>query len=270
MVQLIQPVSDAIHQFEADRPRLPEILPTWVKLARHFAAFDDEYKLVGEARTLRVFLRRFAVHYQKEWTAAFALDPANAKLEDGTWTFPLALRDLPEPTAPNGAPLEFNFGPKNGQRVMQPTHILSCVVDLVGADNKAAITAELNKLKLRGLSIASELGSMLEHVAGRTTVDGKVMKAPLLDRLAWWRTHAAKEGLPLLAKAAVKLLSCHSTSCASERNWSLWGNIYVKTRSNLALERATKLITIRHNSAAAADYDIDDEEVTMALLEAPL
>ena len=86
--------------------------------------------LAGDARTSRIFRRRFAVHYQKEWAAAFALDPANAVLTDNTWTFPLALRDLPEPTAPSGAPLEFNFGPKDKQRIMQPTHILSSVVEL--------------------------------------------------------------------------------------------------------------------------------------------
>jgi hypothetical protein len=214
---------------------------------------------------------RFAKHYQPEWLAAYALDPANATLADGTWSFPLSLRDVALPTAPNGAPLEFNFGPKNGQRVVLSSHILSCVTDLVGADNKAAVTAELTKLKLRGLESTSELGSMLQYVAGRTTTeDGKVTWAPILDRLAWWRTHAAKEGFPLLAKAAVKLLSCHPTSCASERNWSLWGNIYAKARCNLALERATKLIAIRHNSAAAADYDVDDVEVTLALLSEPV
>jgi hypothetical protein len=235
---------------------------------QHADNFDAKYGLAGDARTSRIFRRRFAVHYQKEWAAAFALDPANAVLTDNTWTFPLALRDLPEPTAPSGAPLEFSFGPKDKQRIMQPIHILSCVVELAGADNKAAVTSELNQLKLRGVSGDSELGSMLCDVAAtRTEEDGTVIRAPFMDRLAWWKNHAAKEGFPLLAQAAAKLLCCHTTSCASERNWSLWGNVYTKSRSNLALRRAMKLISIRHNSGARGAYDTDDADVVLALLE---
>ena len=74
---------------------------------------------------------------------------------------------------------------------------------------------------------------------------------------------------PLLAKAAIKLLSCHATACASERNWSLWGNVCTKARSNLALQRAKKIIFIRHNSGYTAACDTgDDEEMTLALLSA--
>jgi hypothetical protein len=45
--------------------------------------------------------------------------------------------------------------------------------------------------------------------------------------------------------------------------------VYAKARCNLALERATKLITIRHNEReAASDSNDDDVEITMALLSA--
>jgi hAT family C-terminal dimerisation region len=76
---------------------------------------------------------------------------------------------------------------------------------------------------------------------------------------------AADAGFPLLAKAAAKLLSCHATSCATERNWSLWGNVYVKARCRLALDRAKKLISIRQNSGASVDKE-SDEEITLKLL----
>jgi hypothetical protein len=61
----------------------------------------------------------------------------------------------------------------------------------------------------------SELGSMLSHVTARTEEGGVVQRAPIMDRIGWWQAHAANEGFPLLAKAAVKLLVCHATSCAT-------------------------------------------------------
>eukprot|EP00983_Pelagomonas_calceolata_P111382 1159777-Pelagomonas_calceolata.AAC.3 len=52
------------------------------------------------------------------------------------------------------------------------------------------------------------------------------------------------ERISLLAGVAVRLLCMHSTACASERNWSAWGQLHTKT----ALERARKLIYVRFNS----------------------
>lgn len=54
----------------------------------------------------------------------------------------------------------------------------------------------------------------------------------------------------------------HATSCASERNWSLWDDVYAKTRSQLAMDRVYELIFIRHNSRALCrDTAEDDDEV---------
>ena len=65
MVELVQPVCDAIHQLEADRPLLSRVLPIWVHLLNHAKAFDAKYELTCNARTARIFNRRFALHYQK-------------------------------------------------------------------------------------------------------------------------------------------------------------------------------------------------------------
>jgi hypothetical protein len=51
-----------------------------------------------------------------------------------------------------------------------------------------------------------------------------------------------------MAAVAARLLSAHVTSCATERNWSLFGNIFSKTKNRLALERAQKIAFIRGNS----------------------
>jgi hypothetical protein len=48
----------------------------------------------------------------------------------------------------------------------------------------------------------------------------------------------------------------HTTSCASERNWYIWGHIYSKTRSRLAIERAEKLVFIKQNYAAASAHNV--------------
>jgi hypothetical protein len=59
----------------------------------------------------------------------------------------------------------------------------------------------------------------------------------------------------------------HATSCASERNWSVWGQINTKLRAKLAIERAEKLVFIKqnHSQPGRADWEVllrilEDEE----------
>jgi hypothetical protein len=63
----------------------------------------------------------------------------------------------------------------------------------------------------------------------------------------------------------VRLLSMHATSCASERNWSLWGSLYTQARNRQAITYAN---TTPGNSSALHQavlsvYDIKlfEEEV---------
>jgi len=64
---------------------------------------------------------------------------------------------------------------------------------------------------------------------------------------------------------AGRLLSAHLTSCATERNWSLFGNIFNKTKNHLVLERAQKIAFIRGNSkeSMGADEEIMLSEIDM-------
>ena len=61
------------------------------------------------------------------------------------------------------------------------------------------------------------------------------------------------------AVAAGRFLSAHVTSCTTERNWSLFGNIFSKTRNRLHLEKAQKLAFIRANSSLGQAGGLDEE-----------
>ena len=64
---------------------------------------------------------------------------------------------------------------------------------------------------------------------------------------------------PLVAIAAGRFLSAHVTRGATERNWSLFGNISSKTRNRLHLEKAQKLAFIRANSSLGQAGGLDEE-----------
>jgi hypothetical protein len=62
------------------------------------------------------------------------------------------------------------------------------------------------------------------------------------ERVTVWSKFG--EDIPELRNVAVRLLSAHATSAASERNWSLWGRTYCAARSSLGMQRAKALIAI--------------------------
>ena len=57
-----------------------------------------------------------------------------------------------------------------------------------------------------------------------------------------------------LVDVAHKLLSCHATTCATERSWSLWGRVYTSSRNALGVDRA-KRITICANTRTLKESD---------------
>ncbi|KAJ9507150.1 hypothetical protein QJQ45_004859 [Haematococcus lacustris] len=77
--------------------------------------------------------------------------------------------------------------------------------------------------------------------------------ADLDSRRAFWSVTAAKQ-FPILAKAAVRLLSVHVSTAAAERNWSVWTSIYRNgLRSKLSVEQAEKLVYLKANSRDETD-----------------
>jgi len=81
-----------------------------------------------------------------------------------------------------------------------------------------------------------------------------------VQRFNSWRLWASKHGFPVLVIVAMQLLCMHPTACVSEHNWSVWGQLYTKHRSRLALESAHKLICIRCNNK---DFSEDDLESSL-------
>jgi hypothetical protein len=87
--------------------------------------------------------------------------------------------------------------------------------------------------------------------------------ADIKKRMRYWQKFLSQK-YPLLTRAVVRILPLHVTTCSCERNWSLWGNVYVKARNRLAIERAEKLIYIKSNSGARSHKR--DEEVLLEVL----
>ncbi|EFJ40370.1 hypothetical protein VOLCADRAFT_108178 [Volvox carteri f. nagariensis] len=105
----------------------------------------------------------------------------------------------------------------------------------------------------------------VEQTVGKSKVK-KVELAGLPLRLKFWTVHMA-DSYPALAFVANRVLRMHATTCASERNWSLWGNLFHKAHNRLGQMRAMKLIFIRQNDSYAAKRNtLSDEEVVMQLL----
>ncbi len=66
---------------------------------------------------------------------------------------------------------------------------------------------------------------------------------------------------PLFSTAAMRLLSCHASSCAAERNWSAWGRTYTGLRNKLEQPTAEKMIFIKANMLKAGGGDLDNEVI---------
>ena len=112
-----------------------------------------------------------------------------------------------------------------------------------GAD-EAALQAEITALKLS--SLPPDLAEDLPALTKRTPLpSGKMQLAAAMQRRNWWV--GARQHFPLLAQVAVRVLGMHATTCAAERNWSLWGRTYAKGRSALLVDTAEKVIFIKGN-----------------------
>jgi hypothetical protein len=249
-IMLITPICDAIHQLEADKPLLSWLLPTWVMLIRHVRAFEEQHAdsdtVAGEASSiLEIVQKRMDNHYDNSWAASHLLDPMFAQQGEQGWYMLKGRGDmLPA-------------------RVV--AHALACLKELAGAGNEAAVQAEFTRLKLAPLP--PDMAADLPELTKRTQKDGGgVVVAPAEMRRGWWDLHSTH--FPLIASAAIKLLSFHATSCASERNWSVWGRLCTKTTNRRVLERAEKLVTIMTSGTGAAPA-ADAEQDLLTLLAEP-
>ncbi|KAJ9506913.1 hypothetical protein QJQ45_002477 [Haematococcus lacustris] len=95
---------------------------------------------------------------------------------------------------------------------------------------------------------------------------GRVQLAKANHRRHFWSVHMGSL-YPELAAVAIRVLSAHVTTAAAERNWSVFGQIFSKTRNRLTLESAKKIAYIRGNSNVGMK-GVDEEVVlSQACLE---
>ncbi len=116
-----------------------------------------------------------------------------------------------------------------------------------------ALEAEMVRLKLE--HFPSSMASLLPALTKQTVAGSKILTAKVVQRKNFWKVYGTAEGFPLTARCAVRLLSMHVTSAATERNWNVWGQLFTKYRANMALATAEKLVYIRGNSSVHSSPD---------------
>lgn len=121
-------------------------------------------------------------------------------------------------------------------------------------------TIEMTMLHVNGLQdkdLGAELVQTLpSDVPGRTLFVDSIK----VRRAVWGSQATMGKEYPAISPVARQLLSLHATSCAPERNWSLWGKLYRKDRSRLALSRAEKLVAVS-SAAKVAHKDLKSSEL---------
>jgi hypothetical protein len=91
----------------------------------------------------------------------------------------------------------------------------------------------------------------------------EVIVPSIEKRREFWKQYATRE-FPLLAKAAERLLNMHVTTCASERNWSVWGKVYSKDRNRLSISLGEQIVFLR--GALGTPGSAEKEEMLLAEL----
>jgi hypothetical protein len=187
-------------------------------------------------------------YYKPALTAAFLLDPVNFSVSrEGKFELPFSqLSDSEEREAT--------------EEIERPA----------GQDSERAID-ELADLCLNGLSGLSNLELRLVKqcliVNQELDDDGA---APQTSAAPVHKRRQLRESVlgklkPVLAKVAGQLLSMHSTSCASERNLSVFGRLHDKLRGSLHLDRGQKLVYLAVNDRMTrGKLDISEEDLPFA------
>ena len=164
------------------------------------------------------------------YIAAYLLDPAFAQEKEGRMMLPESHKDYEKRV------LEF--------------------IDRVGG---IEAKEKLELLLLYGWldAVQSAVRAISKAVLGaKRDADGSIKGKPKMPamrlRLVFWeRWSQGEELLEPLADVAQRLLRAHLTSAATERNWSLWGRVYNSARSDLAQQRAKKMMLIQSDSKSS-------------------
>ncbi|KAJ9530524.1 hypothetical protein QJQ45_012541 [Haematococcus lacustris] len=226
VVDLMEPIGNAIHRLEADMPYLSQVLPTWKALVTHAETWEAKLP-AGHPLALGVvaaFKRRAEMHYAPVHAAAYVVDPAHFK---------------PPRAGVHARPPFMDLTPKQ----------LEDTIDTVARLSKASTAAVRKELTDLKLGVWSD--DMVRDVAGiqeqtRTSEDGKTVAADISVRRGLW-DFTAREDYPLFSEAATRLLSMHITTAAAERNWSAWGDTFEAGRAQLGIKKAEMMVYIHAN-----------------------
>ncbi|KAJ9529584.1 hypothetical protein QJQ45_013901, partial [Haematococcus lacustris] len=220
------------------------VLCIWQDLVTHAGRWATALGHIGgtnkvEASFVRgvhaLFKRRAAKHYHPVMAPAMVLDPVNFRSMGGT------AKPLP---------------PVDHLSEEQLEHLVPEVARLAGASYQATLR-ELDSFQNTPWSPAMvrQANSIL-RTSRTVTEPGQPTVTYIVDmdsRRAFWSVTAAEQ-FPILAKAAVRLLSVHVSTAAAERNWSVWTSIYRNgLRSKLSVEQAEKLVYLKANSRDETD-----------------
>ena len=255
-VELLQPFCDMIHQIEGDRPALGRCFVGLRDLDLHVKACVEKHELAaphissGADTLLATWRRRYinegGAQVQKlldpSYVLTFLLDPLYADVSGATAQLPRVSPEMEE--VAKGEALRIG-----GQAAVD-----ELVVQLLKGWPASCQDA------VRACTQSTEV-SFGAGAAKRKRNE----VADLVMRKGVW-TRYGTDHMPKLTEVALRMLCCHPTSCAAERNWSLWAKVFLASRSALALERGRKLITFCFNHRAR-NADLSDFDLTLAVVE---
>ena len=243
VADITQPIMDAIHTIEADKPLQSQMLPMYDSLAAHL----DKVHAEGSAAVKRLKLPQlFADRKAKLWvpsfSAAYLLDPIYFTQDpSGVWWLPFTKLSAE-----------------------QQAEAKKCIMSLTPVANQAAAAMEWDSMLLDGLP-KSITGEVMQLLTERKQQGGKVTVAPVSRRQNWWCNYASST-FPQLSAAALRVLSMPVTTGAAERNWSTWGQVYTKLRNRLAIRRGEMIVFIRQNLKLQGGATLtEDEDIAMQL-----
>jgi hypothetical protein len=244
---LFDPIMNAIHQFEADQPMLSFVHESLNQIEAHVINFEMKYPecaaglIPADRRTANAaptpcsltstvmaccdFVRRPAM------LAAHVLDPINWRLNSTSGAYLTPLLDLDDDQSDALNSFASAFG----------------VADAAEQELNALLCNGINKRFSKAVELCAKPSS---EVAGTSRARGTIPDASC--RLNVWLNLIAGT-YPVLTKVARCVLTMPATACATERNWTLWGQVFIKTRSCLGLQRAQDMIYVKQNDQLGRD-----------------
>jgi hAT family C-terminal dimerisation region len=260
--ELVAPVMKCLTQVEGDKASLSRMRALIRQLEAHAQWFTETYphlcagvikkkykpdRVVTLIETFHSRLRLF--YYKPAMTAAFLLDPINFRVSDA-------------------GEIELPF------EVLSPAEEdeAAAEIERLAGHESENVGTELANLKLYGIRVGppdglSNLNLKLVKqcmlVTEKDNPDGTVMRSsatPEIRLNCWLKVLGVQ--FPVLAKVAAVCLTMHSTSCASERNLSVFSRLFDKYRGSLQLKRGEKIVYLSVNDRIQTGMlDTSKEEV---------